>query len=457
MEHTTPRRNPRRRKRSKQQIFREAYLPAILLAAAVILVLVFIIVALSRPEHPDSGDSSSSTQATMSIEQEAASLLTAAKAAAADYDYGKALELLDSFSGDISAFPELKALYDRCTEGLASLVAWDPSEVPNLAFHILVADPQRAYPDETYGSSYKKNFITVNEFSAILEELYAGGYILVDMQDLYTTSYSENAGREVYREAQLLLPPGKKPLMLTEINASYYSYMVDSDGDDIADAGGDGFAANLCYGENGFYNEYVFEDGTRVTGAYDMVPILEDFLKKHPDFSYRGARATIAFTGYDGILGHRTNSTKLTAQQRQAEKDRAIQVVNALRSHGYRLASYTYDNISYSSKSLEQIKTDLELWTEHVTEIIGLVDTLVFARDADIGTTGSYMGNPKFTTLYTAGFRYFMGVSGSPWNQVGDLYVRHNRLMLTGTNLTSNPKMFEDLFDASKVLDAARG
>ncbi len=457
MEETTPRRSPRRRRRSNMQIFKEAYLPVIILALTLVLILIFIIGSVIRPQGPDATESTSSTQASLSQAQEAQLLLSAASAAAADYDYAKALEMLNGFSGRLADFPELQALYDQCTAAQAALVAWDPSNVPNLAFHVLIADPTRAYTDETYGSSYRRNFITVREFSAILQELYDNGYILVSMDDLYTTAYSENAGRDVFQEKQLLLPPDKKPIMLTEINASYYSYMVDSDGDDLADAGGNGFAAKLCYGPEGFYNEYVTADGTTVTGAYDMVPILEDFLKAHPDFSYRGARATVAFTGYNGILGHRTNSSKLTDTQKQQEMQAAVKVANALREAGYTLASYTYDNINYSTKTLEQIKTDLELWTEHVTEVIGLVDTLVYAWDSDIGTTGSYMGNAKFTTLYTAGFRYFMGVSSSPWNQVGEHYVRHNRLMLTGKNLTENPKLFEKLFDAAKVVDAARG
>ena len=31
---------------------------------------------------------------------------------------------------------------------------------------------------------------------------------------------------------------------------------------------------------------YVQEDGTVVTGSYDVLPILEDFIEEHPDFSY---------------------------------------------------------------------------------------------------------------------------------------------------------------------------
>ena len=40
--------NPRRRKRSKFQIFKEAYLPYLILMAATIIILAMIIGALSR-------------------------------------------------------------------------------------------------------------------------------------------------------------------------------------------------------------------------------------------------------------------------------------------------------------------------------------------------------------------------------------------------------------------------
>lgn len=49
------------------------------------------------------------------------------------------------------------------------------------------------------------------------------------------------------------------------------------------------------------------DDGTVTTGDYDLVPILEKFCEQHPDFSYKGARAVLAFTGYEGILGYRTS------------------------------------------------------------------------------------------------------------------------------------------------------
>ena len=48
-------------------------------------------------------------------------------------------------------------------------------------------------------------------------------------------------------------------------------------------------------------------DGTVVTGDYDVVPILDSFIKEHPDFSYHGRKGILAMTGYDGVLGYRTD------------------------------------------------------------------------------------------------------------------------------------------------------
>ncbi len=459
--------NPRRRKRSKLTIFKEVYLPALIFALATLFILISIIGgAIRRNTALDNTDSTSSTVSTPATQdpnqaallaKEAQELLKAAATAADNYDYAGAMALLDSFSGEILNFPELVSAYNQYKTAADDLVSWSPSEVPNLSFHVLIADPDRAFPDKALGSSYKRNFITTTEFSGILQELYNNGYILVDLEDLYTSQFSVNLGRDVYQEKELLLPAGKKPVMITEVNASYYTYMVDGDSDGKPDAKGDGFAYRLCHGENGFYNEIVLADGSTATGAYDMVPILEDFIAQHPDFSYRGARATVAFTGSDGILGYRTNSKKLDAEALQQEKQQAANVAQALRNAGYSLASYTFDNIDYGTKTATQIQSDLQKWQEQVTSIIGQVDILAFARNSDIGGTEPYDGTmSKFNLLHNAGFRYFMGVSEEPWNQVGDLYVRHNRLMLSGENLTEHPELFFGLFNVQKILDPAR-
>ncbi len=455
MQEQQPRRRPQRRPRSKMRVFKEAYLPTIILCLTIAFIIIFIIGSASRKEEPagpavDTTPPQSSTadpQETL-LQQEIQELLSKAAEFSRDYDYANALATLDTFSGNIAEYPEIMNLYNAYQAADASMVTWSASQVPNLAFHLLIADPDRAFPDGELGTSYQRNFITVNEFSAILQQLYDNGYILVGLDDLYTTQFDTTTGRDVYTETVLRLPEGKKPIMITEVNASYYTYMIDSDGNGLADRYGDGFASKLCYDGTKFYNEYVASDGSDLQGSYDMVPILEDFIAAHPDFSYRGARATVAFTGSDGILGHRISWG-------QAEKDAAATVCQALRDYGYTLACYTYDNVNYQDKSASQIQQDLQNWTSQIMSVIGQVDVLVFARDADISDSNPYEGS-KFTVLHNAGFRYFMGVSSAPWNQVDDLYVRHDRLMLSGANLLNHPEWFAGLFDAASILDPAR-
>lgn len=470
----TPRtHNHRRRRRSRLQVFKEAYLPTIILAVTVVMILVFIIGAAvkdrgsmatqpsapndptqSTPSEPGNDDPPTPSNPATELILEAARLLEQAEALAKDYDYAGALALLDSFSGDMQDFSEMMDAYNRYVSIRDNMVAWDASQVPNLSFHQLIADPSRAFPDREYGSSYKKNFVTIDEFNAILQQLYDNGYVLVSLDDLYGQTYNASSGRDLFTAKQLMLPEGKKPLMLTQTNTNYYNYMIDSNGDGKADAGADGFACRLRY-DGRFYNELVNADGSVSTGSYDLIPLLEDFIRANPDFSYKGARAIISFSGYDGILGYRVNSTKLSADALQAERDGAAELIKALKNAGYDLACYSFENYDYTNMSASAIQADLQKWEEQITPWLGQVDIMVFAREGDIGDEATYSGS-KFNVLYSAGFRYFLGTSEAPWNQVDSLYIRHNRISVGGNNLINHAEWFADLFDAEAVLDSAR-
>ena len=466
--------NPRRRKRSKFQIFKESYLPVIIVVLTICCLFVFILGSLSKNLGNDGASNeattapTTTTPTTSTLSQqlllEADGLLSQAAVLAADYDYAGAMALLETFSGNIDTHPALRSAHDEYKALHESMVAWAPSQVVNLSIHMLIADPQRAFHDGDYGTlgdinystSYKKNFITTNEFSAILQQLYDNGYMLVSLSDLYTQEYDASSGRMVYVEKTLLLPPGKTPVMLTETNANYYVYMVDSSWDNLPDENGDGFAYKLCYGENGFYNEMINADGTLSTGAYDVVPILENFISAHPDFSYRGARAIIAMTGYDGVLGYRITSTRMSANALEAEKASAAAVVQALRDHGYEIACFTFDNLNYAEESAEKIKADLDSW-KAITDVIGPVDIMVLPKEGDIATRDEeYNQNAKFNVMYNYGFTFYLGSGETPWSQVSDRYVRHSRLMVTGSYLLNHPEWYQGLFSAASVLDAAR-
>lgn len=448
--------NPRRRQRSQAQIFKEAYLPAIIAGTALLLILVFIIGSIVRGVQRNKLEQQASLAASSSIaaeqdrlNQEAAALAQEAAALAAHYDYQNALHVLNSFQGDISQFPNLSQKYDEYTNAQNALVLWsDPGQVLNLSFQLLIADPGRAFRDETYGTSYNRNFITTGEFSAILQQLYDNGYILVRLSDI--------AG-------ELYLPADKKPLILTQTQVNYYTYMTDSDGDKLPDGGGDGFASKLVLDEQGnFTCEMVDSSGQTVTGDYDLIPILEAFIQEHPDFSFKNARAILAVTGYDGLFGYRTNpqaQSTFGAENYNEQCSGATAIIEALKNTGYELACYTYGNIGYGASTSEQILADLEKWRTEVSPILGDTDILVYAKNSDItSSTAAYSGD-KFDTLKSFGFTRYLGFcnDGKPWFASDISCIRQGRLMVTGSNIAYHPEWFTGIFDTASVLDSTRG
>lgn len=459
----------RRRKKTKLQIFKESYLPVIIAAAALLLIIVFVVGSVGRSidkknDAKDSSNAASQSQANEAakLQAEAEALIEDAEELAAEYDFDGAIAVLDSFSGDMSTFPALEAKRQELLNQKAQMVAWsDPSQVLNLSFQMLVVDPSRAYSDKSYAKSYKNNFITVYEFKAILQQLYDKGYMLVKLSDLVTTS-TDAEGNVVYTAKTLYLPEGKKPLLMTECQVNYYTYMVDSDGDLIADKGGAGFASRLVLDEEGnIVNEYVDADGNTQIGAYDMVPILNAFIDEHPDFSFRGARAIVSVSGYDGVFGYRTNpgaKEKLGEEAYNLEVQKAKAIAEALRMEGYEIACYTYRNKAYADYSATEIQADQKYWTDEVTPIVGDVDILVFAQNSEIGDTNSGYSGQKFNALSALGYKYYLGAStdGTTWASVESGYFRQHRVMVTGSALKSTPQIYASYFDAASVLDPAR-
>ena len=444
--------NPRRRKKTKMEIFKEAYLPTIILGVAVVLILVFIIGSLSRLNVQPEQNQQLTTEPTedpVLVQQklEVQQLLQQAEKLALDYEFQQAVDVLDSFTGDKSAFPELAYKRGEYAQQASQMVTWsDPSQIVNLSFHGLIADPAKAFVNQSYGNSYNKNFVTIGEFSQILQQLYDNGYVLVSLDDIFSCE-SDASGNTICQAKSLQLPLGRKPLVLTQTNLNYYTYMD-----------GAGFASRLAVDENGKLTcQMVDADGNTVTGDFDLVPILESFIAEHPDFSYKGARAVLSVTGYDGIFGYRTNpSVKASKGETyyNEQVDSAKKLVEALREKGYELACYTYNNMAYGKVSNAEIQSDLNAWVQEVTPILGLTDILVFAQNSDIG---AYSGT-KFNTLYNAGFRRYLDFgSGRSGAQIGSNFISFQRLMVTGSAMAHSATAFTGMFNAPEILDSQRG
>ena len=453
--------NPRRKKRSQMQIIKEAYLPVIIAGVALLMILIFIIGSISRGIQKNRYEKQESINASIAAEQEynrlkqeANNLLQQAADAVLHFDYEGAVALLNSFSGsDLSQFPELAQRKAEYENTMSELVCWNnPSRVLNLSFQLLIADPSRAFTDAKYGTSYNRNFVTTEEFSRILQELYENNYILISMSDITDGILTKD----------LYLPEGKKPFILTQTQVNYNTYMIDSDGDKLPDKGGDGFASKLILDANGNLScEMVDSTGQTVTGNYDLVPILESFIQTHPDFSYKNARAILAVTGYDGLFGYRVNSAAKELFGEEAyekEVEDATAVITALRNAGYTIACYTYNNVPYGTYSAAQIQADLNNWNNEVYPILGIVDTLVFARNTDILDQSTYYSGDKYETLRNFGFIHYLGfcTDGKPWVSSENDCIRQGRILVTGENMTLHADWFSSMFNTSSILDPTR-
>lgn len=460
-----PVRRPRR-KRSKFQIFKEAYLPLVIVALAAVLVVTFVIGSIGRLVDKNKAEKEASIAASESIavqeaawQAEASHLLATAEELAESLDYLRAIDLLKTFSGDMSKFPELANKLAEYEQLMSELTIYgDPTTVPHLSFQMLIADPARAFVNEDYGNSYNRNYVTTDEFEKILQQLYDNDYMLVSINDLFVN----NDGS--FTAGTLRLPVGKKPIVLSQVGANYYTYMTDGNEDGLPDKDGGGFPYCLDLdGDGNFISKMIDADGNDVSGDFDFVTILEKFIAEHPDFSYQGARAVLAVTGYDGIFGYRTDPDVRDSQGSEyyaKQLSGAQKVVDALKAAGYDLACYSYEHVSYGDSSVELIEGDLRMWEEYVVPIVGAVDILVFPYGDDINDsiTSTYDGE-KFETLYNAGFRVFVGMNNDlpASGLVADTYFRQTRRWVTGAKMAYASESFSDLFNASTVLSTERG
>ena len=422
----------RRRKPHPRQVFKEKYLPWIILGTAGILVLSFLFGSISMRLERDAAKSKAD-RITELLSQEAQGLKAEAAALAAEYDYEGAMKLLASYSGGLANHQELLNLYNGYKTALNDLVVWDNlAQIPNLSFRTLVADLEKASADPNRGSRYASRYITTEEFSRILNQLYENGYVLVSVTDFVTPSTKEDGSVSVNR-ISIRLPKDKKPIILTQEGVNYYSH-TESCG---------GFADRLIVNANGELTCVLGES----EGAYDLVPILNAFLEAHPDFSYEGARATIAVCGYEGLFGMDLSRTA----EIQAVADK-------LRSQGYDIACYTYADMEYADFGVAGLKEDMDKWFSQIVPILGQTDILAYPTGGDIKGQEAYSGS-KYEALHEYGFRYFIGTSsdGKTWGMTTGDYVRQYRTIVTADNLQSNPEWYTGMFDAATVLDASRG
>lgn len=405
-------------------------------------------------EAPDTAESPTEGDGFVMPDTPAADLLHQAYLLASGYDYDAAIELLKA-SEEFASDPEVVSAIAGYESTRATLVRTPISKITHVFFHTLVADPSKAFDGDADQDGYNQVMTTIDEFNKILDNLYSKGYVLVRLHDMAYETTDEN-GNTVMKAGDIMLPPGKIPFVMSQDDLCYYPYMD-----------GDGFANRIVIGEDGKPTcEMTMDDGSVSTGDYDLVPILEKFCERHPDFSYKGARAVLAFTGYEGILGYRTASSYAGSETYEQDRQAASEVAQCLRDNGWELASHSWGHLDLGTVEWDRFQSDTDKWESEVESLIGPTDIILFPFGADVGDWHPYsMDNERFRYLYNAGFRYFCNVDSSQyWVQLGDDYLRQGRRNLDGYRMWKDitaeaegrPRKLDDLFRAEDVFDRSR-
>lgn len=387
------------------------------------------------------------------------------------YDYDGAISLLKGQS-DFNSREDYKNAVAGYESAKAKCVAVDVTKVPHIFYHSLVNEPSRTFDasklGETYTSGHQTWMATVSEFDKITQALYDNGYVYVRLRDLVIETKNADGSVSFAKNDNLLLPAGKKPIVLSIDDLSYYHTYEKG-----------GYPTKIVVENDKPKCEYTNAAGETNVGDYDVVPRLNTFLEKHPDGAYKGARGLIAMTGYNGVFGYRTDVAYKTGERLGSDQKawlekhpdfnwdnevaEAKKVAKAIKDSGWEFASHTWGHISVTGKSVDTLKTDNEKWVNTVENIVGDVDTIIFAHGNDIGNYKDYSAdNASFNYYKSAGYNYFCNVDASnqAWIQIRSNYVRQARINLDGFMLKrameGKTKVLDGMFDAKAVYDSQR-
>lgn len=400
-------------------------------------------------------------------------LLDEANRLAASYDYDAAINLLSSSDG----YAENKEYADAVKEyedAKGKVTRWNTNNnITHIFFHTLIADPSLAFGEAAgkKSSDYNQVMTTIDEFVKMMEEMYEKDYVLVSLHQIAQMETQED-GTQKMTYQDIYLPEGKTPFVLSVDDVSYYEYMT-----------GHGFATRLIVKEDGsVVNEMDLTDGSTVEGAFDVLPILEEFVKLHPDFSYQGARGILALTGYNGVFGYRTSDYTYneTCDYRtdsienpnpniEEDKATATEVAQAIRNLGWELASHSWGHRRYGQIEMDKLTWDADMWEKEVEPILGETDIILFAYGDDIGSWRGYSDdNERYQLLKSLGFDYFCNVDSNQYYlQRTDNYLRQGRRNLDGERMweaieadqgvEGYTNRLSDLFDdVSSIFDSSR-
>ena len=325
--------------------------------------------------------------------------------------------------------------------------------VEHLFFHPVVAYPELAFDGEAQSDGIDDYMVTADEYRKILQSVYDRGYVLVDIADVWSEVTGEDGQPTMVRNT-LYLPEGTKPLILSFDDTNYYEYMLSN-----------GFTHKLILGEDGKIASWGLDpQGQEVISRdLDAIPILDKFVEEHPDFSPFGAKGCLSLTGYEGILGYRTQTdtkswTQAQEANRQKEIDAVKPIIAELKRTGWTFGSHTWGHIRLGTKSLESIQADTQRWFDEVGSLVGPTTILFYPHGERPDGNDWQNTGPVFQYLQSQGFRVFcsVGINSFSYIKQDICAVICDRLHPDGTTLRGSDKVlswYSQFYDARDIID----
>ena len=359
--------------------------------------------------------------------------------------YYSAKQILDRLFDAFPDQPEIIEKLQICNDKLPNrIVTWEKS-VEHLAIRPLTLDPERA-KQGPYKTFAETGLLTPQEFENLLNELYLKDYVLISGETFM--NYPEDY-------PQVLVPAGKKPLVLVFDQYQYSTQYRES-----------GSAEQLAYDEekNQFVTRLTANKPETTVENQDCISILESFIAEHSDFSFNGAKARIALTVNENILGYTVNEEQtqniiqkneelgledfiLTDKTQEENKFYQLQsndlgiVISALKEHGFTFCNGTYSGDDLGSLALADLQQNIEKWNAMTKKYLGEVRCLVFPGGSHV-----YNNEEKLQFLLNSDYCVFYGEGPNTYNFYANTYIHFDFTSINGFTLMNAEQWNLDRF-----------
>ncbi len=306
--------------------------------------------------------------------------------------------------------------------------------VEHIFFHPLIAYPQRAFDGDYQAQGLDDYFVTVKEANAILQSLYEKDFMLVDINRLFTVGEDGAVSRNAFD-----FPVGKKPLVISLDDVNYYEYMPQH-----------GTVTRLVLDDEGAVaTESVSLSGeVEIRRDLEIIPILDQFVKDHPDFSFEGAKGSIGLTGYEGILGYRTQAD---SPNREAEIAAVRPIIQRLKETGWTFASHSYGHRNTPDLHDETLLDDTQKWEQEVGALVGPTAIYLYPYGSGLKRTDT-----RLQILRDYGFKMFCHVGIESYSDYAADGILLDRRHVDGIAFRQQRELNLDLYDANEVFDPVR-